>query len=656
MSLLTAQQLAMSYGPLDVFAGVDIAVAAGDRIGLVGPNGEGKTTLLRMLANELKPTAGVIHRRRGLSMGYLPQDPPPPGDRSLWDDMLDVFAELRAEEAALRKLEAQMADPTSAETALELYAERQHRFEINGGYDYPLRIRQTLTGLGFSPEQFAQPLSQLSGGQRTRGLLARLILAKPDLLLLDEPTNHLDLNAIEWLENALMNWQGAMVIVAHDRYFLDRVATRVWELAWGELTIFRGNYSHYAIQREERLERLRKEYEAQQAIIAKEEDYIRRNLAGQNTRQAQGRRTRLQRLLADGRVAQPRRRRRMSLQMQARLRSGSLVLSTAELAIGYRAQPSPVISHERSGGYVYSGNGGTKPDDALLFRADDLVLKRGERVGLIGANGSGKTTFVKTMLGQLSPLAGELRLGASLRIGYLAQVQAALNPDWTVMETLQDADVKMLPAEARHILARYLFTEDDVFKSVDMLSGGQRSRLALARLSRQQANFLILDEPTNHLDIESQEVLEDTLASFDGTVLLVSHDRYLIDNVATQVWSIDDGVLSAYRGNYSDYVTARQVAQAQTEKAESSTTDAQQHRARSQEERRRRREDEKREAAAASVEAQIHDLERNLAEISTALEIASTAQRLDQVQQLGERYLAVERELNRLIENWAELA
>ncbi|MCO6452988.1 MAG: ABC-F family ATP-binding cassette domain-containing protein [Caldilineales bacterium] len=656
MSLLTAQSLAMSYGPLDVFSGVGIAVAAGDRIGLVGPNGEGKTTLLRMLSGDLKPTEGAIHRRRGLTIGYLPQDPPPAGDRSLWDDMLEVFADLRSEEAALRRLESQMADPDNAAAALESYAERQHRFELNGGYEYPLRIRQTLTGLGFSPDQFDQPLNQLSGGQRTRGLLARLILAKPDLLLLDEPTNHLDLKAIEWLENALMGWQGGMVIVAHDRYFLDRVATRIWELAWGELTIFRGNYSHYAIQRDERIERLHKEFEAQQAVIAKEEDYIRRNLAGQNTRQAQGRRTRLERMLADGRIARPRRRRRMSVQMQARLRSGTLVLSTSDLEIGYRAQSGPVVSHERSGGYVYSGNGGSKPGDTRLFQADEVILKRGERVGLIGANGSGKTTFVKTMLGQISPLAGELRLGASLRLGYLAQVQAALNPEWTVMEALQDADPKLLPAETRHILARYLFTEDDVFKKVQTLSGGQRSRLALARLSRQNANFLILDEPTNHLDIESQEVLEDALSSFDGTVLLVSHDRYLIDNIATQVWSIDEGRLTAYRGNYSDYVAARQAAQAQATESETTTTEAQQHRARSQEERRRRREEEKREEAAAEVESQIHALETKLAEISTALASASSAQRLDQVQILGERYLAVEQELNHLIEHWAALA
>ncbi|MBX7236634.1 MAG: ABC-F family ATP-binding cassette domain-containing protein [Caldilineales bacterium] len=656
MSLLTAHRLAMSYGPLDVFEGVDLAVANGDRIGLVGPNGEGKTTLLRILAGQLQPTAGAVHRRRGLRIGYLPQDPPPPGDKTLWDDLLEVFAGLRAEEAALRDLEAQMADPDHGEAALALYAERQHRFELAGGYDYPLRIQQTLTGLGFRPDQFDLPLNFLSGGQRTRGLLARLLLEKPDLLLLDEPTNHLDLNAVEWLEDALLGWEGAMILVAHDRYFLDRVATKTWEMAWGELTAYRGNYSHYVIQREDRLERLRKDYEAQQEFIAKEEDYIRRNLAGQNTRQAQGRRTRLERLLAADRLAAPRHRHRLNLAFQNRLRSGTLVLATSGLVAGYHARPTPVSSMDRSGGIAYTGNGPIQPEDTVLFSAEDVLLKRGERVGVIGPNGAGKTTFVRTLLGQIPPLAGELRLGASLRPGYLAQVQAALKPEWTALDALTDADPRLLPAEARHILARYLFTDDDVFKTVDTLSGGQRSRLALARLSRQQANFLVLDEPTNHLDIESQEVLEAMLAEFNGTVLLVSHDRYLIDAIATQVWAIQGGRMRAYEGNYSSYLAARAAEAAQQSSAEVARTESQQQRERSREERRKRREDEKRQAEAAAVESEIETLENQLAEIGEALARASHAQRLGEVQALGERYVDVEQQLHQLLESWAEMA
>jgi len=655
MSLLTANNLAMSFGPLDVFDGVSCAVAEGDRIGLVGPNGEGKTTLLRILAGDLTPTAGGVYRRRGLRMGYLPQDPPPAGDKNLWDDMLEVFSQLRQEEKALQALEVRMADSPDGEAILDVYAQRQHDFEMKGGYDYPLRIRQTLSGLGFRSDQFDMPLAQLSGGQRTRALLARLLLEKPDLLLMDEPTNHLDLAAVEWLENALINWQGGMVIVAHDRYFLDRVATRIWEMAWGEMTIYRGAYSHYVVQREERMERQQKEYEAQQAFIAKEEDYIRRNIAGQNTRQAQGRRTRLQRMMRDERIAAPRRRQRLNLHMKSRLRSGGLVLSTRDLAVGYRAQAELGQKEDRSGGHVYRATQEVQPDDTFLFKSDKLLLERGERVGVIGPNGAGKTTFVKTLLGKLAPLEGELRIGASIRTGYLAQVQAALDPKASVLDTLLKSDPRLQIGEARSILARFLLTGDDVLKSVEALSGGQRSRLALAQLSLQKANFLVLDEPTNHLDIESQEVLEDMLNAFDGTVLLVSHDRYLIEAIATQVWLIDDHRMRGYEGNYSAFVAARQEESAKQVDAPEQLTDSQHHRRRSREDRRKRREEEKRQAEADAVEQRIQALENELLEISVALERASQAQQLSELQRLGERYVEIEREMEQLIESWAAL-
>ncbi|RME82286.1 MAG: ABC transporter ATP-binding protein [Caldilineae bacterium] len=657
MSLLTTRHLGMSFGPLDVFAGVNCVVSEGDRIGLVGPNGEGKTTLLRILAGDLAPSEGAVHRRRGLRIGYLPQIPPPAGDKTLWEDLLDVFADLRREEAQLRELEMQMADPSRSREIMERYADRQHAFELKGGYEYPLRIRQTLTGLGFRPEQFDMPLARLSGGQRTRALLARLLLERPDLLLLDEPTNHLDLKAVEWLENTLLGWQGAMIIVAHDRYFLDRVATRIWELAWGELTPYRGNYSHYVEQREQRLERLQKEYEAQQAFIAKEEEFIRRNLAGQRTKQAQGRRTRLQRMLARQRITAPRRRRTMRLQWQSRLRSGTLVLATSGLAVGYRARGGEPRREERSGGYVYRAEAPPRPEDTLLFKADDVILKRGERVAVIGPNGAGKTTFVKTLLGEIPPLSGELRVGASVRIGYLAQVHTGFDPGASVLDTFMAADPRLTVAQARHILAQFLFVGEDVFKPVEVLSGGQRSRLALAVLSRRNANFLVLDEPTNHLDIESQEVLEAMLADFNGTVLLVSHDRYLIDAIATQVWAIEEGRMRAYEGNYTAYVKAREEEKlaARSGKDEARTV-AQQERARSREERRRRRQQEKRAQEALAVEARIQQLENELLEIGQALELASQALQLDEVQRLGDRYASVEQELNRLIESWAELA
>jgi ATP-binding cassette subfamily F protein 3 len=567
--------------------------------------------------------------------------------------MLEVFTDLQAEEAALRELEERLAQTAGDEDLLALYAERQHRFELAGGYEYPLRIRRTLTGLGFRPDEFDKPLAHLSGGERTRALLARLLLARPDLLLLDEPTNHLDLQAVEWLEAVLLAWEGAVIVVAHDRYFLDRVVTRVWELAWGELTAYRGNYSHYVVQREERRERLRREYEARQAFIAKEEDYIRRHIAGQNTRQAQGRRTRLERLLAEEPLTAPRQRQQLNLQWQARLRSGTIVLATHNLVIGYRRQPAPVRVMERSGGLVYTGDGPVQPEDEVLFTADDVLLKRGERVALIGPNGAGKTTFVKTLLGQIPPLSGELRLGAGLRIGYLAQIQADWPSQATVLEVLLAADPNLDVPTARHLLARYLFTGDDVFKTVATLSGGQRSRLALAVLDRRQANFLVLDEPTNHLDIESQEVLEAMLARFNGTVLLVSHDRYLIDAIATQVWAIAEGRLRAWEGNYTAYVAARQAEAAAADREGASP--AQEHRRQSQAERRRRREAEKHRAAIVALETHIANLEQQLADLGAALAAASSARCLTEVQSLGERYARLEQELHEAIEAWATL-
>ena len=659
MSLLTAQNLAMSFGPLDVFQGVNCVISQGDRIGLVGPNGEGKTTLLRILAGEMEPAAGKVHRRRGLTIGYLPQIPPEPGDKTLWQDMLEVFSDLIAEEKKLAELEEQMADPDPAvaEAALEAYARRQHAFEARGGYDYPTRIKQTLTGLGFKPESFEQPLAQLSGGQRTRALLAKILLQQPDLLLLDEPTNHLDLAAIEWLESVLLKWEGAMVVVSHDRYFLDKVMTRIWEMMWGTLTVYRGNYSAYLLQRAQRLEQMQKEYEAQQALIVKETDYIRRNIAGQNSRQAKGRRTRLERLLQRQRLTSPKQRQTMRLQMVSRIRSGELVLASENLAVGYRARPLPPVRRQRSGGYVYEAPAPPAPDDLLLFRADDLLLKRGERAGLVGPNGSGKTTFIHTLLGEISPLAGSLRVGASVRIGYLAQVQEGLAPEMAVLDSLMQADPRLNIGEARAFLARFLFTGDDVFKPIATLSGGQRSRLALARLSRQEVNFLVLDEPTNHLDIESQEVLEAMLRDFNGTVLLVSHDRYLIDSIATQVWAIDvnEKRLRAWEGNYSAYIATREAAKT-GERALTETKAANKHhREKSKEARRKRKEEEKRQQEAQALEDRIHALEKELEAITAKLETASLAQRVDEVQRLGERYQAVEHELETLIETWAAL-
>ena len=416
MSIILAERLAKSFDPDDIFWNVSCSVAHGDRIALVGRNGTGKTTLLRILAGLEPPTEGRVHRAKGLQTGYLPQGATLEGEHTLWQEIMAVFAPLRAIEAQLQALEAEMADPDRAEEALEAYTPLVERFERMGGYTYQDHAKHVLMGLGFAPEEHDAPLPHLSGGQKTRAFLARLLLESPDVLLLDEPTNHLDLNGIEWLEGYLNTWEGTVVMVAHDRYFLDHTVRKVWELTFGELETYSGNYSHYVQQRAERHERRMKEYRAQQAFIAKEEDYIRRYMAGQRTRQAQGRLKRLERFKRDEMLDKPREEHTIRLRFQAPLRSGDKVIWTQDLEVGYE-------------------------QDAPLFRSPDLDLRRGECVALLGPNGSGKTTFLKTLLGELEPLVGYARLGASLRIGYFAQVHADLEPDKTLEFDLEGLDL-----------------------------------------------------------------------------------------------------------------------------------------------------------------------------------------------------------------------
>jgi ATP-binding cassette subfamily F protein 3 len=480
---------------------------------------------------------------------------------------------------------------------------------------------------------------------------------------MDEPTNHLDLHATEWLEQVLLGWNGSMVVVSHDRYFLDRVAMRIWELAGQRLEVYRGNYSHYVQQRAERRERQHKEWQRQQEVIAKEEDFIRRNIAGQNTKQAQGRRTRLERMIKeDGLVERPRDQRSIRLHMDARHRSGNVVLRSHDLAVGYRQQAgSPARREDISGGHEFiASRQPITPQDTLLFRCEDIELKRGERAALLGPNGAGKSTFLKTLLGQTPPLEGRLRVGASVQIGYLAQAHSELQPEMTALDAILQKAPRMEIGEARGLLGRFLFSGDDVYKRIEVLSGGQRSRIALARLTLQGANLLVLDEPTNHLDITSQEVLENVLTAFPGTVLLVTHDRYLVDAVATQVWMVDDGELRAYPGNYTAYLTAKAEEEAAAAAIASNgtgpVTDAQVHRERAKEERRQRKQVEARAAEADRLAELIEAMEQRLAGLGDELSHASASQDTRRVEALGREYQAVDDRLHQLMVEWAELA
>ena len=660
MPLLTITGLAKSFGPNDIFSGVTASISHRARIALVGPNGVGKTTLLRILLGLEEPSAGDVQRSRGLQIDYLPQEAGLDSDSTLWEEGLHAVGDLLEMQAELTRLEGLMGQPDQAEATLEAYGRLQARFEHRGGYTYETRIKQTLTGLGFLPQDFQRPVSQLSGGQRTRALLARLLLSDPDLLLLDEPTNHLDIAAVEWLENYLHDWDGAVLVVSHDRYFMDQVAQTVWEMT-PAFELYHGNYSAYLAQRSERYARQLEEYQAQTEFIEKEEEYIRRNIAGQNTRQAQGRRKRLERLLEDSRLTPPIQQRRLRLDLQTTQRSGDLVLRTENLSVGYADEGRP------------------------LFRVPDLILRRGECAALIGPNGAGKTTFLKTILNQIPPYEGEATLGASLQIGYFAQAHEGLHPELDLVEEIQTVAPRMLPGETREYLAKFLFRGDDVFKKVEVLSGGERGRLALAKLALSGANLLLLDEPTNHLDLPAQEVLQSILADFRGTILLVSHDRFLIDAMATQIWDVDPQVatLRVFEGSYSEYKAAQASEAAPlgrtpgtsplgktpgtsplgrtpgTSQAAPAGSAADGGKAAKSAPRERRRgpasnnAERRRLAQIQELEERIAALERQLAAISKQLE--NPPEDPGKVQHLGSEYVRIERQMDEMLNQWDEM-
>jgi ATP-binding cassette subfamily F protein 3 len=633
MSLIVGEGVGKYYGALDVFKDLDFRLEPGDHIGLVGANGEGKTTLLRLLAGLEEPTSGLLQRRRGLRVGYLPQDPPDLGPTTLWQAMAEVFAGLRKLEEELSALARQLEGPDHGPEVLARYSALQEELERQGGYTYEARIRAVLSGLGFGPGQFEQPLAHLSGGQRTRALLARLLLEEPDLLLLDEPTNHLDLQAVEWLEGWVREFKGGLLVVSHDRYFLDQCSAKVWEIAFGVLETYRGNYTAHLRQRRERYERRLKEWEAQQEYIEKTQDFIRRYLAGQRSREAQGRRTRLERYLATEAVEKPRQHRRIRLRLEGGQRSGDVVLQfRGGVAVGYAP-------------------------DRVLARMPEMEVRRGQRIAVVGPNGAGKTTLIRSILGELELLEGEIRYGAAVEPGYLAQAHDHLDPEMSVLEAVRLARPQLSAEEIRNLLGSLLFSGDDAFKKVGELSGGQRSRVALAKLVLHHANLLVLDEPTNHLDVASQEILEEVLRDFPGTLMLVSHDRYLIQALATQVWLVEGGRVHCHEGNWEEFLgwRSQQAAQARAP-GEKPQAPAQVQRQAQKRERRDRKQQERLQARQGELEDQIHQQEQELQELSERIGRAGENKEMQLVYDLGAQYRQRERQLEGLMEDWEELA
>lgn len=626
MSILAVENLAKSYGAQDVFWDISLQVARGDKIALIGPNGHGKTTLLRILAGFEHPTGGTVNRAGTLSIGYLPQVADLESAHSLYGEVREAFQPLLAMQAELRRLEQQMGDSDQRDKILKQYGELQERFELAGGYDYPHEMKRVLMGVGFKPEEFSLPVSVLSGGQKTRAVLAKLILQRHDLLLLDEPTNHLDMASIEWLEAYLKGWNGTFVVVAHDRYFLDETVGRVWELAFGQLEMYRGNYTQYLMQRAERYEQRMEAFRTQQREIARTEDFIRRYKAGQRSKQARGRERRLSRV---ERLEKPRQARAMRLSIQATQRSGDLVLVSDGMEVGYAAQNGlPAVR---------------------LIRLPPITLERGQKVALLGPNGCGKTSLLRTLLGEIPPLSGTFQLGANVRMGYVPQGYSDLNLANTVLDEL--LSVKNVPVEkARGILGRFLFSGDDALKRVEALSGGERARVELAKLTLLGANLLLLDEPTSHLDTLSREVLEQVLLEFNGTLVIVSHDRYFINTLASQIWTVDDGQLTVYPFGYREYLEAREK---EREREGASEEHEKQQRA-------VRRQSDGRPSKALTeeaqrIEAQVASLESRLAELEEAIAGAAERQDTRALWELGEEYQHVEETLHRRLEEWTIL-
>lgn len=575
MTLVTFENLGRSYGNVDIFKGLSGAIQPDNRIGLVGANGSGKTTFVQLIAGVDEPTDGTVTLANKLTIGYLRQEAVlafADTERALYEEMESLFDDVRAMEQRMRDIEDMMADGTADTPEYDEYGELQEDFERRGGYDYERRIEITLLGLGFEQEMWNTQIKHLSGGQKTRALLARLLIIKPDLLILDEPTNHLDVDAIAWLDSTLKQWDRALLIISHDRYFLENAVNMVWEMTTEGIDVYRGNYSAYINQRDAIRERISKEWDALMERFWNEFTFIEKKTLDDTN--AKGRFKVLSREVEAVRVSGLDALKLIkqvgwgAFTSQYELKRTADSLKELRSAIKSLENPLPKrkdirvkLEAERKSGITVlkADNFAVGYDGVALFTTDDIDVERGETVALIGGNGTGKSTFLKTLMEQIKPITGKFSLGHNVQIGYFAQAHDGLIGENQVIEELMRHKDGLLISEARHILAQYLFRGDDVFKKVSAVSGGERGRLALAILALSGANFLILDEPTNHLDIPAQEIMQDVLENFAGTILLVSHDRYLIDHLATQIWEVKDGHMTVFKGDYQQYLARQDV-------------------------------------------------------------------------------------------------
>ncbi|KXN76442.1 ABC-F family ATP-binding cassette domain-containing protein [Lactobacillus johnsonii] len=630
MIIAQAQDLEQRFGGNTIFSNISFSVPDNARIGLVGPNGAGKTTLLKIMTGQQEPTSGQFTINKGLNVGYIAQENALDEDKTIWDEMLTVFDNLIEKNKRITKMQEQIAEHPEDEDLLKRYDQLAYDFEQEGGFTYQAEIKSILNGFNFKENTWQKVIGTLSGGEKTRLAFVKLLLQKPPVLLLDEPTNYLDLDTLDWLEAFLKNYQGAIITVSHDQYFLDHLANQIFELNFGKLTTFKGNYSQYVKERELMNNQQEAAYEKQQEKIKKEEEFIQKNLVrASTTKRAQSRRKALDKM---ERIKPPKHKQKVRINFTSDRPSGKEVLIAKDLTIGY-------------------------PDKTMVSDIDFQVNKN-DRVAIIGPNGIGKSTLLKTIMKKLEPKDGSIKYGASLDIGYYDQELQSLDPSKTVLDTIWDRHKTMPEKDVRSILASFLFTAEDIDKTVGQLSGGQKARLTLTVLSLEKDNFLLMDEPTNHLDIEAKEVLEQALDNYDGTLLFVSHDRYFINELANKIISVRDGHAKIYNGNYSYYLDekAKQAAAVQEAKAEQteSTTSANQNQGKLSYQEQKARDSQKRklERAVSDAEARIEKLENEEQEIQTEMANPDIAASFEKLGPLQEKLSAVQEQLDQANTDW----
>ena len=620
MPVLSTRNLSVFFGDECIFSNVTIEAPDNARIGIIGPNGGGKTSLLKVITGELEPASGSFHVTRGTRIGYVPQGVSSTVGGSLREEVFSAFLELQHLERAMESSAMDMARLAGEERkqANQKYATLVERFDSLGGYDYVNAVERVTTGIGLSSRSLDTPFVQASGGERARATLARALLSDPDLLILDEPTNYLDISGLTWLERFLARFNHAFIVVSHDRYFLDKMVSTIWEIESGSVNTFKGNYSSYRNQQNELLIRRQREYQRQQEFIAKEQNFIERYRAGQRAREARGRATRLAKLK---RQEAPPGSEKIAMPSFTSNRTGQVVVTTQDLNIGYRTQDSKVS----------------------LLQVQNLSLERGSRTAIVGSNGVGKSSFLRTIQGLIPPLEGKASLGHNVTVGYYHQTHEDLPNDDSVLDTIMGANPELTLEQSRSYLARFLFRGEDVLDKVSSLSGGERSRLALAKLMVNQPNVLLLDEPTTHLDINSRVALEQALQSYDGTLLFVSHDRQLISSLSNQILIMADGRVQLFKGTFQEWLSNNEPLEEKHRQVNAKNRPPQ-----------GRQKQQPKRSSKDNYSVEVEQLEVRLSEIEQQLQQASEQQDIDSVTRLGKDHNETQRLLDLTWQKWLD--